>query len=383
MAGWCLVKVAMLTDCYPPRLGGIESQVRDLSRQLVLAGHEVEVFTATTGPNGERGGHTSTGDDGVTVHRLAIPLPGGVPVNPFAPREVRRRLDAGYFDVAHAHLGVVSPFATDLVPVALDAGLPVTATFHCVIGRSAGVFRALGHLSRWAGRGVALNAVSTMAAARVSGAARGAVVEVVPNGVDAAWWRPATDLAEPGTRHPVHVVSAMRLVTRKRPLAALGVLRGARAILDPAVPLRATIVGEGPQRRLMERYLRTRGLDWVDLPGRVDKEELRRLHQGADVYLTAARLEAFGIAPLEARAAGVPVVAPRGTGVDDFVEDGVDGLLADSDVALAAALARLAGEDALRARMRAHLLATPPAQDWSGVLAATLAEYQRAGVLVT
>ena len=37
MAGWGLVKVAMLTDCYPPRLGGIESQVRDLSRQLVAA----------------------------------------------------------------------------------------------------------------------------------------------------------------------------------------------------------------------------------------------------------------------------------------------------------------------------------------------------------
>ncbi len=86
----------MLTDCYPPRLGGIESQVRDLSRQLVRAGHEVEVFTATAGPHGERGGHTSTGDDGVTVHRLAIPLPGGIPVNPFAPREVRRRLAAGW-----------------------------------------------------------------------------------------------------------------------------------------------------------------------------------------------------------------------------------------------------------------------------------------------
>ena len=85
---------------------------------------------------------------------------------------------------------------------------------------------------------------------------------------------------------------------------------------------------------------------------------------------------------LEARAAGVPVVAPRGTGVDDFVEDGVDGLLADSDLALARGLARLAGDEALRTRMRAHLLATPPAQDWSGVVAATLAEYRRAGVLV-
>jgi glycogen synthase len=382
MAGCALVKVAMLTDCYPPRLGGIESQVRDLSRQLVRAGHRVEVFTATTGPHGERGGATTTGDDGVTVHRFAIPLPGGVPVNPFAPREIGRRLTAGGFDVAHAHLGVLSPFASELVPVALGAGLPVTATFHCVLARSTGVFRAVGHLARWAGRGVALNAVSRMAAARVSAAARGAAVEVVPNGVDAAWWRPVTERAEVGTRHPVHVVSAMRLVNRKRPLAVLGVLRGARAILDPAVPLRATIVGEGPQRRLMERYLHTHRLDWVELPGRVDKEQLRRLHQGADVYLTAARLEAFGIAPLEARAAGVPVVAPRGTGVDDFVEDGVDGLLADSDATLAAALARLAGDDALRARMRAHLLATPPAQDWSGVLAATLAEYRRAGVLV-
>ncbi len=370
----------MLTDCYPPRLGGIESQVRDLSRQLVRAGHEVEVFTATVGPHGERGGHTATGDDGVTVHRLAIPLPGGIPVNPFASREVRRRLAVGGFHVAHAHLGVVSPFATDLVPVALDAGLPVTATFHCVIGRSSPVFRMLGHLSRWAGRGVALNAVSSMAAARVSTAARGARVEVVPNGVDAAWWRPVTERAEAGTRHPVHVVSAMRLVSRKRPLATLEVLHRARAVLDPAVPLRATIVGEGPQRRLMERRLRTRGLDWVELPGRVDREELRRLHHGADVYLTATRLEAFGIAPLEARAAGVPVVAPRGTGVDDFVEDGVDGLLADGDDQLALALARLAGDGALRARMRAHLLATPPAQDWGGVLAATLAEYDRAGV---
>ena len=36
-------------------------------------------------------------------------------------------------------------------------------------------------------------------------------------------------------------------------------------------------------------------------------------------------------------------------------------------------------DPALRARMRAHLLATPPAQDWSGVLDATLAEYRRAG----
>ena len=377
----------MLTDCYPPRLGGIESQVRDLSRHLVAAGHEVEVFTATAGPGGERGGATHRGDDGVTVHRLAIRLPGGIPVNPFAPPEVRRRLDAGGFDVAHAHLGVVSPFATDLVRVALGAGLPVTATFHCVIDRSASVMRALGHLARWSRRGVALNAVSRTAANRVAAVAGDARVEVVPNGVDVAWWREGADADRddagdpaPGSApRPVHVVSAMRLAARKRPLATLSVLRGARSILDPDVPLRATIVGEGPQRRVMERYLRTRGMDWVELPGRVDREGLRRLHRSADAYLTSARLEAFGIAALEGPAAGLPVIAPRGTGVDDFVTDGVEGLLAESDVLLAGALAHLAGDPALRHRIRAHNLAVPPAQDWDGVVAATLGEYNRAG----
>ena len=41
----CAVKVALLTDCYLPRLGGIEVQMHDLGRHLVAAGHEVHAFT--------------------------------------------------------------------------------------------------------------------------------------------------------------------------------------------------------------------------------------------------------------------------------------------------------------------------------------------------
>lgn len=385
MAGWSPVKVALLSDCYPPRLGGIERQVHDLAHHLGAAGHEVEVFTATAGPAGERGG-ARTVEDGVTVHRMALPLPGGVPVNPLAPPEVRRRLEAGGFDVAHAHLGVVSPFATDLTRVALDVGLPVAATFHCVIDRSAPLFRLVGHLRRWADRGVAMTAVSSMAAARVSVAAGDAAVGVLGNGIDAQWWREG--LAEAGACQragaltgpdPVHVVTAMRLVSRKRPISLLRVLRQAREELDASVPLRVTIAGEGPQRRVMEAYLRRHRMGWVGLPGRFDRAGLRALHQGADLYLSTARLEAFGIAALEAHTAGLPVVAPRGTGVEDFVTPGVDGLLEPSDAALARGVARLAEDAPLRERMRAHLLAAAPAQDWPSLVRATLAEYRRAG----
>ena len=72
-------------------------------------------------------------------------------------------------------------------------------------------------------------------------------------------------------------------------------------------------------------------LGWVELPGRLDAAELRDLYARADVYAAPAVLEAFGIATLEARTAGLPVVARAGTGVEEFVADGVEGLLASSD----------------------------------------------------
>ena len=37
------MRIALVSDCYPPRLGGIEAQVHDLAGRLVGAGHEVEV----------------------------------------------------------------------------------------------------------------------------------------------------------------------------------------------------------------------------------------------------------------------------------------------------------------------------------------------------
>jgi glycosyltransferase involved in cell wall biosynthesis len=72
-------------------------------------------------------------------------------------------------------------------------------------------------------------------------------------------------------------------------------------------------------------------------------------------------------------------VAPRGTGVEDFVTPGVDGLLEPSDVAVARGLARLAADDGERERMRAHLRATVPRQDWPAVVRATVVESRRAG----
>ena len=170
-------------------------------------------------------------------------------------------------------------------------------------------------------------------------------------------------------------MSAMRLVRRKRPDALLEVAAGVLA----GGGVRFAVYGDGPSRRDLEREIGRRGLaDTVHLRGRVTRDELRAAYRHADAYLSTTRLEAFGIAALEARAAGLPVLALRGSGIEDFVVDGVDGLLADDDAGLAAALLRLRDEPGLLDRVREHNRAVPPEQDWAAVLDRTLEEYARA-----
>ena len=372
------MKVALLTDCYLPRLGGIEVQTHDLAAHLQARGHEVEVFTATPGPLGERHGVVEVVDD-VPVHRMALRLPWELPVNPLAPPEVRRRLRSGGFDVAHVHMGVVSPFATDLAGVALALGLPTAVTWHCLMERSRPVFRLLGHARRWGQQGAALSAVSGVAAASVQTVVGDHEVTVLPNGIDTARWSPP----EGGVRDhggPVEVVASMRFAARKRPLAVLEVAARARELLPADRQMRLTIFGEGPERRRLEKFVAAHAMgDWVRLPGRVTRDELRESYWRSHLYLTPARLEAFGIAALEARTAGLPVLARADTGVGDFVVDGVDGVLGVDDGALVAGLVQLVSDDALRHRIAAHNAMVAPEQSWPAVVDLAEAEYRRAG----
>lgn len=371
------MRIALLSDCYLPRLGGIEVQVHDLAAQLSARGHEVEVFTATPGAAGQRHGAVDV-VDGVAVHRLAIRLPWDLPVNPLAPKDLRLRLPG--FDVAHVHIGVVSPFAVDAARTCVRLGLATTMTWHCMLHHTEALVSRLGVVRRWAARGVAMNAVSHVAALplrRVVGAA--GEVTVLPNGIDTAAWRPEGTPRRARGGEPVRIVTAMRLAARKRPLPLLRVAMRMRELVPAGLDVRLDVLGDGPDRSRVERFLVAHGMtDWVGLPGRVPRDEVRSRYAAADVYISPGELESFGIAALEARTAGLPVVARSGSGIGEFVTDGLNGFLARTDEGLASALARLVTDHALRQRMTAHNLRHPPAQDWASVAATAEGEYARA-----
>ncbi|HET9656323.1 MAG TPA: glycosyltransferase family 4 protein [Kineosporiaceae bacterium] len=373
------MRIGHISDCYLPRLGGIEMQVHDLAVHQRAAGHDVTVITATPRARHDRTSFELV--DGVPVRRVTADLPFELPVHPRTGREISRLLATQEFDVVHLHAGLVSPFAYAAAPVVVRAGLPVVITVHSLWGSTRPAFTLLDRWQGWSRWPIVLSAVSDVAAApirRVAGP--DCEVEVLPNGIDATAWR-----LDPLPRdaQDVHLVAVMRLAPRKRPLPLLRILREVRRLVPARIRLTATIVGEGPQRPAMERYLARHGLDrWVDLPGRYTRDQIHDLYRRSDVFVAPAVLESFGIAALEARCAGLPVAAMANTGIREFVGHGVEGLLASSDADLAAALARLARSPQLRGEISVHNRTQLPPVTWDDVLARSEACYKRAAGLL-
>ncbi len=409
------MRIVHVSDCYPPRTGGIESQVHDLAAQQAGAGHAVHVLTAT---RAEDGSLRTTSDEstGVRVHRMASAVTFGVPVHPLGGRLVTRALLRLRPDVVHVHAGVVSPFANDGARAARALGLPVVITWHCMLTGAEWWVRPGARLTGWRDAPVALTAVSRVAADRVAAALGRDDVAVVTNGLDLTPWRavavsgtaiPSEADPEPGTAsvagqapgsavessdaddgpRALRVVATQRLAPRKRSVALVRAVARAADELGPGRAgrsrIRLTIAGAGPEAGLVRREAERRGIgEAVTLLGRVDRADLPTLYGGQDVFLSAVELEAFGIAALEARAAGLIVVARRGTGITEFVVDGVDGLLGDDDTGLAESLVLLAADVTLRRQLHAHNRAVPPTADFVDVMAAAEREYARAAALV-
>lgn len=363
-----------VTDGYLPQVGGIEMHVDDLARHQRAQGHEVHVVTMSpVGPL----------LDPPWVHRLGQADEGGR-VGLWAAETALVRLLGGLqVDVVHVHISVLSPLATLAARHTAAHGIATLVTLHSMWSRVAplaGVAQLILGLRRWP---VVWSAVSDRAAGSLRDMLGPQVpVVVLPNAVDPTDWRP--DPARRATTAPQvpTVVSVLRMTPTKRTLPLARMLRRVRAGVPADQPLRAVVIGDGPQRRTLERYLRRHRMDsWVELPGRLARSEIRTRLDTASVYVAPAVLESFGIAALEARAAGLPVVASSRSGVGEFITTGVEGLLGDNDAQMAAHLVRLLTDEDLRAAMGAHNSTVPPRHDWPAVYARTQELYLHAATV--
>jgi phosphatidyl-myo-inositol dimannoside synthase len=335
-------RTLIVTNDFPPRIGGIESFVSDVCS---LLDHDVVVYAS--GPPGASATDVERGYPVVRAGSLLLPTRRvAAEVTGLVRRYRVRRVLFG----AAAPLGLLAPKL-----------------------RQAGVARIVGlthgHETWWATLPGArallyrigeecdhLTVVSDYTERRISAALSPracARLLQLPAPVDTAVFRPDPSRKEKGPR----AVAVGRFVAQKG-FATL--LRAWRLAVDrlagrsPAAQL--TLVGDGPQRTRLEQLIRTLGLgDYVRFTGALPRAavvtELQRAHVfGLPVRTRLAGLnpEGLGVAAVEAAACGLPVVVGRSGGAPETLQDGRTGFVVPSadHRALAARLVELLADPA-------------------------------------
>jgi glycosyltransferase involved in cell wall biosynthesis len=364
-------RIALDCDWYHPRRGGIEAHLDGLATRLAARGHSVQVITSTPGP---------AEVNGIAVHRLDVPrIPmAGVAALPVA-RSIQQLLVQQRIDMVHSHVSIVSPVALGGGLAAHRARLPSVLTFHSFVPATPVLATLAGAMlgaSRWK---ACMTAVSLRVIREVDRFAPAAAFSVLPNAIDTSFWKPA-DRSE--SHSGVRLIFAGRLQAKKRPLVLLRVLRELqRTAADRNWSL--TVVGEGPLTRQLRDGVGKLGIDdRVTFAGWTDPRRLRELLWESDVFLSTAARESFGLAALEARACGIPVIAVDDSAVSDFITHDVSGLLAKSDDDLASAAVLMVRDDELRGRLRDFNRRTPVPYDWNSAIDAHEAVYAKAEALV-
>lgn len=139
------------------------------------------------------------------------------------------------------------------------------------------------------------------------------------------------------------------------------------------LPIRALIVGDGPERAATEALLP----DGVFV-GHQSGDGLLRAYASADIFLNPSQTETFGNVTLEAMASGVVPVCVSATGTNNLVEDGKTGRLVERPEAplFADAIESLVQAPGDRTEMAKHARDFTTAFDWNDILAEVVSSYR-------
>ncbi|EEI26714.1 glycosyltransferase family 4 protein [Corynebacterium glucuronolyticum] len=330
--------VLVVTNDFPPTVGGIQSYVRDFVS--LLDPSTVHVLTST---QDEREARKYDSSVPYTVHRMrqTVLLP-----TPSVVRSMARIITAYKIDVVW--FGAAAPLGL-LANVARTAGAKkIVASTH---GHEVGwtLIPGARQLVRKISADVdVVTYISEYTRAQLEPALSPSTRYVrMPSGVDIHRFTPG-----PGYDHAgeLWVVCVSRLVQRK---GQDWLIRSVSSLAH-IFPVRLIIVGEGPDSKRLERL--ADGLS-VTFTGRVDRSAMVEYIRSADVFAMPARtrlggldVEGLGIVYLEAQACGIPVIAGASGGAPETITEDT-GFVAHSPEELTAQLKELLGDSELRARL--------------------------------
>lgn len=323
------MRIGMMADVYKPYISGVTNYIALNKKQLESQGHEVFVFTFSSGE------YKDEEDNVIRSPGLPI-LDTGLYFSLRYTNAARWLLQT--MDVVHVH----HPFLSGTLALfyCRSRGIPIIFTNHTrydlytqaylpmmpdVVGKSA----LQAYLPTFC-RACDL-VISPSAGMRDVLQTLGVdcPIEVVPNGVDLKPFRdPTTPVrrAELGfNEDDVVLIYVGRLGPEKNVPFLVQSFVGAVQAFDR---LRLVMIGTGPERQNLEERIERAGIgDHVRLMGSVPYHQVPGYLAMADAFVTASVTEVHPLAVIEAMASGLPVLGICSPGISDSIENGYSGYL--------------------------------------------------------
>ncbi|WGW13383.1 glycosyltransferase [Saxibacter everestensis] len=351
------LRIVIGAETYAPEVNGAARFAQRLATGLAQHGHEVHVICpAATGTVSD------TEEDGVIVHRLRshrwYPHPTWQICFPWETKPaVQALLEEIQPDVVHvqAHF-VIGRF---LIKGAKRRGIPLAATNHFMPDNVAPYVSVpkpiLDAGIRWAWRDLrkqfqkadVITTPTQLAADLLTEHGFNHEIRAISCGIDLSGFTPATvdTSAAAKDKDARTVLFVGRLAEEKH----VDQIIKAVALTDPALNVRAEIVGSGEQLENLENLARSLGVaNRVSFLGKISDEELAKAYARCTLFCLPGTAELQSIATLEAMATGKPVVLADAVALPHLVREGYNGYLFTPGVTveLAEQISKIAALDA-------------------------------------
>lgn len=320
------MKITQVTPYFYPHVGGVESHVLSLSRELAKMGHEVRIVTSLV-----KNSQPHENFDSLEIFRVKPLLNAyGTPVMPKLSK-VLSKMDC---DVLHTH--TPPPFTSYYAAkTSKKKGVPLVLTYHCdleipgIFGNFiVGIYRRI--FEPYTLKQTDNIIVHTKTYGSTSRTIWRYDPMVIPSAVNASLFNPNI---KGGRIREVYNLSNFNVVLY---VGRLRHHKGLEYLIESAKHtaenVKYLIVGGGDFGVHLKNLAKKIGVsNKIIFAGEVPNEKLPEYYAACDVFLlpSVSRLEAFGLVILEAMASGKAVIVSDIPGVREVIENNVEGLLAE------------------------------------------------------
>ena len=335
------MRIAYLTQSYPPMISGAALAVEKLATAMAQRGHQVLVIAAS-----DRTEPYQTYKDNLTVLRLKSihnPMRAHQRFMLFPHFEIIKALKKFQPDIIHAHEPLQTAWAG--ITYARRHHIPITMTVHQLPAFAASYLPNMPTLrrytesllwtyARWLIKQFAPVITPSHTTSRLLTAFTGIQALTVSNGIDLQRFHPPlpSDVGT-ATRSKLNLPSNAPILLH---IGRLDKDKSVDKVIRAAAPAireseaQLLVVGDGCEKKSLMNLCQALGIaQRVHFTGVIsDCQYLSEIYRAASIFITTSEVETQGIVLLEAAASGLPIVAVDATCISEIVHDQVNGYLA-------------------------------------------------------